>query len=405
MLRLPVDKLSCLEALQLSQCCLEITATCRSGPATSTARPGAAQFISLAVLTALSRLELNSTSLDLSKLGSCTGLRHLDIDSAQHIAAAQLTTATEAASRATVQSAHGLIAAALPNLTQLTYLAVRSGARAVMNQLSTLPNLQELQIGQVAAEDLAHLPTGLVSVWLSPHQSLTRSSVPQLLQLTRLQQLNLKLARVFDPELLHSITQLTWLCLRGTKQFTSAAVEGLMAGLQQLKLLQHLDLGWCLSEESLDAAAYAALTASSHLTYLDITDCRLPPEANDHMFTGADALGQLRVLIAPVTLVSMPGSFVRLVVCCPALEQLEVKLEEEIKDQTYLDVDIQVRVMARMLVSAGISHDAESISQATSNQSVCGHGMVHAIACLQGISALTRLQALTQLSKPENEPD
>lgn len=369
-LQLPADKLTGLRTLQLSNCFLDMSCTDAAVPAADAATfiavVRATQPRSLTALTALRRLQLDRTVLDVSALGSCTRLQHLELTWVRPVTVPDPATAAEAVTAVVDRSQWcrgslaGQLASAVPNLTQLTYLSVMPDAYAVIDHLSALQNLQELKLGHVLAEHLVDLPISLTALqlWLHNYQDSDHvpRSLPHLLQLTRLQRLHLVDGRESVPVLLLSVTQLTYLVLEDDEVTEEAAVEDLMAALQQLKHLQHLGLAHCLleviNEEFPDPEVYAALTASSHLTFLDIRNSCFPEEANNHMFAAAGALRNLKVLLAGPMLFSEPGDFERLGACCPALEELELHYEDWRAPYTdwrseAADVDVEVSMLSQ----------------------------------------------------------
>lgn len=86
---LPFDALRNLRALVLPNCYLKGAPAVNSASAERRPRRAAVKAVmlpvsSFAALSALSRLELDNTTLDLNKLGSCTGLKHLILDRVSH---------------------------------------------------------------------------------------------------------------------------------------------------------------------------------------------------------------------------------------------------------------------------------------------------------------------------------
>jgi hypothetical protein len=107
----------------------------------------------------------------------------------------------------------------------------------------------------------------------------------------------------------------------------------LLSHLQPLQQLTHLDISGTLLDGIRDdcapAVAYAALTARSRLQHLNISNCKLPAAAWQHVFCAGRQLPQLRVLIVR-QLEQAPGAWgtapegSRLVSCCPGLQSLVV---------------------------------------------------------------------------------
>jgi hypothetical protein len=140
---------------------------------------------------------------------------------------------------------------------------------------------------------------------------------------------------------LSDLQQLSSLTIGG-EDGTPLEVESFLEQLPKLQQLQHLELHDVVDEASA-AASYAALTSSSQLTALQLTDCSIPYGAARHMFAAGRQLQQLQQLeinasygnhyqyalgterteeMQSHSLVLGPGDLQRLISCCPRLKQL-----------------------------------------------------------------------------------
>jgi hypothetical protein len=154
-------------------------------------------------------------------------------------------------------------------------------ADTVVSAVHQLPRLLELHVrGSKCTEaGFAALPATLTTLVIAGDSDLvcSPSTTPGLTQLTALQWLGVDSVARFDLAALVNSKQLQHLKLRDLKLSNDpAAGQGpQLCVLQHLTRLQHLDLP--THEESPDSLAgataqdFAALTASSQLTYLDIS--------------------------------------------------------------------------------------------------------------------------------------
>jgi hypothetical protein len=177
----------------------------------------------------------------------------------------------------------------LSSLVQLTRLQLRSTYRFAvqddtLQHLGCLTNLLELD---AHGSDVTAAPfTGLQQ--LQQLTSLRLSGLRELCVgsgsiaaissgLTGLQQLRVQECGGFEPACLAGVSQLQVLQLSGTP--VAGGPDGVavflaqLAGLQQL---QELRLDSTLGHWAPAAAAYCGLTASSHLTLLELHECQLP---------------------------------------------------------------------------------------------------------------------------------
>jgi hypothetical protein len=229
--------------------------------------------------------------------------------------------------------------AVLRQLQQLTYLELAriraqgpDEASPALQPLEALTRLVDLRL--ISLESRHGRRTKVSDSMLSGMQQLTR----------------LELCAV-DPEpgVLAGKTMLQHLVLQSPRPSGDVAVSmaQLLSHMQHLQHLTHLDLQGGLqaydtewgnpADDGSDtyqervnppAAAYAALTASSKLQYLDITNCHLPVGVWQHMFPANKQLPHLQYLgIAGVmrpsgVAASAPDGIIS---CCPDLRVLDMQ--------------------------------------------------------------------------------
>jgi hypothetical protein len=144
---------------------------------------------------------------------------------------------------------------------------------------------------------------------------------------------------VLEPGVLAGKTQLQHLRLACCKVLGgTAGVAQLLSHIQPLQQLTHLDLAGSLGqvpgEGTPPASTHAALTASSKLHHLGISECSLPAGVWQHMFPAGRQLPHLTSLDACCALppASAPDGS-RLVSCCPGLQDLNIRGLQSSKEQ------------------------------------------------------------------------
>jgi hypothetical protein len=223
----------------------------------------------------------------------------------------------------------------LQQLQQLTYIEfvsvwLQSPRIYELQPLEALTRLADLRLD--ASSDMFH----------SHGYYMTASVLPSAHNLTRL----MLSKGHFEPGALAGQTQLQHLCLQeclwSRLRPTAPEEAKLLSHLLQLQQLTHLDTTYTLAHGGPNppAAAYAALTASSKLHHLDISQCRLPAGVWQHMFPVGKQHPHLQVLNIsnidnqpdarklwlqlPVLEASAPeGSLI--VSCCPDLQVLDIR--------------------------------------------------------------------------------
>jgi hypothetical protein len=268
--------------------------------------------------------------------------------------------------------AQGVLTAGFPlTLLELSRCTVLEGEQALAYALMQLPDLEQLKVTAAHAayptfltDALPHLQklTCLLlkdvlchnrsnssdpSAALQPLQALTRLPDLQLVQscfgphvgqscfvtadmlsgANQLTCLVLSGAQLFAPRALAGKTQLQHLTLTGCRFEPAAGVAELLSELQHLTQLTHLDLTNSCRQRGdpigpgPPPAAYASLTASSRLQYLDVSRNRLPSAAWQYMCPPGRTLPQLRHLDISHFSEAVPDTSA-LVSCCPSLQSL-----------------------------------------------------------------------------------
>ena len=161
--------------------------------------------------------------------------------------------------------------------------------------LSRLQQLVELRLQaspptfSMPVKCLAYMPTTLTLLQLDRlfvKRAVTQETAPRLQQLETLRHLYINTVHSFHPALLWSLPMLQHLQLEDAAIRGPTAAAEFMFVLSDLTQLQHLHLSNVLDKHSmLDVAQpYAALTASSQLTYLFLNRLALPQNTTSRIF-------------------------------------------------------------------------------------------------------------------------
>jgi hypothetical protein len=264
--------------------------------------------------------------------------------------------------KAALQPLHAVMSDLLQQLPQLSVLklaGVHIGATAVQH-LSAMTRLQELRISLcdgMEASCMDSLPSSMTSLYIQdnrsedPDRRRMKILPPRLHRLTSLRHLHTNYGAV-QPSLLTGLTQLQHLQLECCSLLPTgpfewqglaadadgdhdAAMAELLAALQYLTQLQHLEVGVPgFAEVEIPVVLFSALTASSCLTQLCMAaeyGQTLPPGAAQHIFPADRQLPQLSCVdfstkndweledfcIATEALAALAS-------CCPNLEQLKI---------------------------------------------------------------------------------
>ena len=207
----------------------------------------------------------------------------------------------------------------------------------VVQALSSLPHLQQAKLaGEIDAAALTALPLTLTGLEcdnkahgfeeLAAPLTVTRANVPALCQLTRLQRLSLSGVGTFHPAVLAALTELCKLLVLKPTISKDYAEPGLYV-LNTLTNLQRLQLrGGKLQPAVATAEDYAALTASSGLTLLDLTGIAeqngLPAAAYGMMFPAGRSMPRLAALQWDAEVLQQQQIWSRVVSGCPKLREL-----------------------------------------------------------------------------------
>ncbi|WIA17848.1 hypothetical protein OEZ85_009354 [Tetradesmus obliquus] len=233
-----------------------------------------------------------------------------------------------------LQDAPGL----LGGLSQLTSYDLgrewyREAAAAPCPPWSSLQQLQELRLGVETPRTLQDLPLILTLLklnWLGTER-LRSSTAPGVAQLTALQHFEVD---VYDsqicPSIVRHMQQLRHLDLQ---DIVGEELPVLLSALQSMQQLQHLSLYSNIGHAPEDIAVqqYAALTASSELTHLDVSwdDHVMAGGAPQNMFAEGKQLPLLQNLYFGMDRggghcpqLFEQGDLARLAAACPALQQL-----------------------------------------------------------------------------------
>lgn len=349
-LKLPIHKLCNLQTLRLTLCHLQLATTNLTSKVQSA--PGLAAIPgSLTGLTALRELKLDRCTAHLEDLSCCTALQHLNL------CFGPLTLSEKNTSSCNDRpKEEAWLSATLPHLQQLLSLKLdksygmfdeRINFAVCGAAISNLQKLQLLQLGRdiaVSDSSLQYLPSTLHTLIISAgvpicnkRTQFTVDVAQHLQQLTNLECLQLYSVDVMYPQLLLNCLGLTRLDLVGSSlppfDYDGGLhyVElGLLSSLHQLQRLRHLDLTGTLEgcmHEARDA--YSGLTASSQLTYLNLTACHCQHEAVEAIFAANQPCRSLAELHIPYQMLQAEGSCLLLLGCCHALQHLNILYKED----------------------------------------------------------------------------
>lgn len=329
-LSLPVHKLAALQSLELDRVQVELL---RPGEATRQRqvytplygrRPPGPQLP--LELTALTQLQLTSVPLRLGTLAGYTNLQHLRLAFLD-------------------DEVDGEVAAAVPKLQQLTLLELvgRQASDRIVPGTQHLSHLQALLLELCSCTDATFsvLPVSLTQLRVSlPDGDLGRchldpSTAPRLTQLTTLQRLQVEYVTL-HLALLAALPQLQYLDVSNARLEATQDGKGLVV-LSGLTNLQHLpvDVPAFHAPGPLTATDVAALTASSKLTYLSVSDGLVSQDQYSHLFPKPAAaprwpyLPSLRELHATMGIMADFYAAEQLTQCCRNLEVLSLAIAIE----------------------------------------------------------------------------
>jgi hypothetical protein len=416
----PGNKLSQLVSLRLKHCEVRLppTATSSSSTAAPPQAPAAA-----GLLARLQRLELISCNLHLEqfrRLSSISGsLTSLIID---HVSLRR----GEAQHDSDFVKAWAGLLASQPELSELQLSRSCSGFRGALSPISSMQQLQRLSLDGCSVP-FPLLPPSLTSLELT---SCTAND-PAAPHLSNLKQLEVLHTRV-QASLLHSFPKLRRLVLTSVRLQQAAghpsssaaaavdednsspeALKDALAAIARMSCLQHLEL----TDQGLhvcpDINRFTALTASSHLTALHMSDqlsMLLPAQALRHVLPAGHQLPQLRVLrlrgshmpaaTAEAAACGDATGICRMAECCPGLQELQ--LDNVLAEPTAAACLSQLVSLTGLSIAGRVCSDATAaaVAQLTGLRSLCWeHAYYYAVApgTVSGLQQLTALQGLTYL--------
>jgi len=294
---------------------------------------------------------------------------------------------------------------------QLGYLEVQSDA--ALQHLSALTALQHLDLGlwghgpqpltAAALTGMQHLQH-LTAFEFSPFSDpwvIDLHSMPALTALTALRVLRLLRSTSIDPAVLAGFRQLQQLELTCSKTWDAEVSAALLAAVGQQPQLTLLQLrpGYVWSTSS--AAAFSALTASSHLQHLEVLWCDLPVGAWQHMFPPNRCLPELRHLclrgdqneFCSVQQLSH-GDVQAMASCCPALVSLELGRQLAV---TAAPLGV-LTALTSLWIRACFQENAPTLAQLTGLQRLllCAHepGEQVTVSRLLELTVLQQLQSV-----------
>uniref|UniRef100_A0A383VFP8 Uncharacterized protein n=1 Tax=Tetradesmus obliquus TaxID=3088 RepID=A0A383VFP8_TETOB len=342
----------------------------------------------------LHSIELSSISSDWRFLSSLTSLEHLDLQQAP----------AERGSSMVFEGSQSGLGGALPALSHLTRLRLEWQIDSTIKlALGMLTQLQELRLHACGegffeaadADSRLNLPHSLTHLDVKLSQDYDEICAPDLASLTALQHLQLQDAEGLDVGMMSGMARLTHLQLcMAPNTFDDACMMQLLDVLSDSQQLRHLQLEFC-NDDSLQHSMVAeqllrqcsALTASSHLTSLQLSGVRLPAACGEALFpadhfmphlTTLKLRGRAKCWWHHPTAHGSGGEFIgcwrdidRLIECCPSL----------------IDLDL-AGLVQRGVDMSELRHLWRLTSLVVSGKSVDDD-------CAEGLAQLTQLRVLT----------
>jgi len=280
---------------------------------------------------------------------------------------------------------------------------------AALQHLSALSALQHLKLN---LQDRSHQqPTAAALTGLKQLPQLTAlklvrvpwainlHTMPGFTVLTALRVLHLEDITSVDPAVLATSSQLQELELACWDPWDAEGAAAMLAAIGQLHELVKLEIchNRCWSTPS--AAAYSALTASSHLQHLKSRGCSFPAGAWQQMFPPTRCLPDLRQLdLYPAGRQVQPLSqadIQALVSCCPGLGSLILGRQLPVETATPLQ---QLTGLTSLGMCASFEDSAPCLAQlATLQRLVVQSKALPDRVTVSGLLQLTALQQLCHL--------
>jgi len=311
----------------------------------------------------------------------------------------------------------GLPASLLSHLVQLTYLQLSSslmGSDAPLQHMSALTALQELNLGLwslwqqhstaaalIGLQELQHLQHLTALKLDSAAWPIDLHSMPALTALTALRVLCLSNSTSVDPAVLAGFRQLQQLELACKDTWNAQGSAALLAAIGQQLQLTRLKLRPGSVWSTPSAAAFSALTASSHLQHLELLWCEFPVGAWQQSFPPNRSLPQLTHLWLDAgereggAQQLSPANVQAMVSCCPSLTFLRLGSQLAVSTAGPLS---KLTGLAGLLLHASFQDNAPSLAQLTGLQRlVLNSNKPGEQVTVNGLLQLTVLQQLRDL--------
>jgi len=269
----------------------------------------------------------------------------------------------------------------LSHLVQLTYLQLNSclvQSDAALQHLHAVTGLQHLNMGLSGCEE--QLPTAAVLTGLQHLKHLTAlemhqvpwaidlHNMPPFAALTALRVLQLSSGASVDPAVLAASSQLQEVELQCKDAWGAEGSAALLAAIGEQPQLKRLELCFDNIWRPPTAAAYSALTASSHLQQFKLRNFDFPDCAWQQMFLPARCLPELRHLHLDAEDSGggrrqwSPADMQAMVSCCPALASLRFGRQLAVSTAAPLQ---QLTDLTQLSMLAPFQDNAPSIARLT----------------------------------------
>jgi len=299
----------------------------------------------------------------------------------------------------------------LSQLVELTYLQLglcQVQSDAALQHLHALTALQHLDLDvgglgqqqptEAALTGLQHLKHLTALKMRHVRWAIDLHSMPAVTALTALRVLQLWDITSVDPAVLAGFSQLQELDLECRQAWDAEGSAVLLAAIGQQPQLKGLQLSFRRIWRPPSAAAFSALTASSHLQHLKLAGLELPAYAWQQMFLPGRCLPALRFLWwqsednGAGSQQLSPAGMQAMVSCCPALASLDLGSQLAVSSIAPLR---QLTSLTHLSMCASFEDNAASIARLT------GWQRLHLNAREAGervtVSGLLQLTVLQQL--------